>query len=271
LTLTGHTETVRACAISPDSTYIVTASWDRTARIWDAATGRERATLTGHTETVRACAISPDSTYIVTASWDRTARMWDAATGRERATLTGHASGIDACAISPDSTYIVTASRDATAKIWDAATGRERATLTGHTDVVNACAISPDSTYIVTASRDDTAKIWDAATGRERVNLPLLGAGMCAALHPWRPFAVWGELGGNVCLMDLVGIACGPIVVTAVDLGKGARPALRCPKCLQFHPLNDAWLGQVIVCPTPECSLSLSVNPFVTRMAVRSD
>jgi uncharacterized iron-regulated membrane protein len=38
-----------------------------------------------------------------------------------------------------------------------------------------------------------------------------------------------------------------------------------------LHLLNDAWLGQVIVCPTPECSLSLSVNPFVTRMAVRSD
>jgi WD40 repeat protein len=38
-TLTGHTGWVLACAISPNSHFIVTPSRDRTCRIWDAATG----------------------------------------------------------------------------------------------------------------------------------------------------------------------------------------------------------------------------------------
>ena len=37
------------CAVSPDGTWIVSASADHTLKIWDAATGAERATLSGHT------------------------------------------------------------------------------------------------------------------------------------------------------------------------------------------------------------------------------
>jgi hypothetical protein len=86
-TLTGHTGTVRACAISPDSSFIVSASNDDTLKIWDAATGKERLTLTGHTDEVPACAISPDSSFVVSASGDNTLKIWDAATGKERGTL----------------------------------------------------------------------------------------------------------------------------------------------------------------------------------------
>jgi hypothetical protein len=273
-TLTGHASIVDTCAISPDSTFIATTSHDKTCKIWDAATGKERATFAGHTDAVTACAISPDSTFVVTASIDKTCMIWDVATGLEFATLTVHTDAVTACAISPDSTFVVTASDDKTCRIWDAdallkRTGKERAILTGHTDAVTACAISPDSTFVATASSDHTCRVWDAATGEERASLPLLGGCHCVALQQWQPFAVCGGQGGNVYLIDLVGIEYGPIIVTAVDLSKGAGPALRCPKCFRLHPLDDAWLGKVIECPTRDCGLSLGVNPFVMRMGTR--
>jgi len=56
----------------------VTASRDKTARIWDAASANEVAVLRGHEEWVHSAAFSPDGTRIVTASWDKTARIWDA-------------------------------------------------------------------------------------------------------------------------------------------------------------------------------------------------
>jgi len=43
--LRGHTRGVRCAAFSPDGTRIVTASWDNTARVWDAATGSELSIL----------------------------------------------------------------------------------------------------------------------------------------------------------------------------------------------------------------------------------
>lgn len=103
----------------------------------------------------------------------------------------------------------------------------------------------------------------------ELASLPLLGSIECLALHGWQPLAVCGDKGGNVYFLDLVGIEYGPIVLAAFDLGKGAGPTLRCPKCFRLHPLDDAWLGEVIECPTPDCRLSLRVNPFITRKAMQ--
>ncbi|KQM02477.1 WD domain, G-beta repeat-containing protein, partial [Frankia sp. CpI1-P] len=67
-TLTGHTDRVWWVVFSPDGTLLATASFDRTARLWDVATGHQRATLTAHTGPVRWVAFSPDGTLLATAS-----------------------------------------------------------------------------------------------------------------------------------------------------------------------------------------------------------
>jgi WD40 repeat protein len=75
-TLSGHPNGVRSAAWSPDGTRIVTGSEDRTARIWDAGTGRVLATLSGHGGEVDSAAWSPDGARIVTGSEDGTAIIW---------------------------------------------------------------------------------------------------------------------------------------------------------------------------------------------------
>ena len=67
------------------------AGFTQTARIWDAATGREITRLRGQSGMVRSVAFSPDGARILAASADDTARIWDAATEREIALLHGHA------------------------------------------------------------------------------------------------------------------------------------------------------------------------------------
>jgi len=118
MTLRGHSGGVWSAAFSPDGTKIVTASSDKTAKVWDAATGKELATLRGHTNSVTSAAFSPDGTKIVTASYEGTAKVWDAATGKELATLRGHTSVVESAAFSPDGTKIVTASWDGTARVY---------------------------------------------------------------------------------------------------------------------------------------------------------
>ncbi len=97
----------------------MTASWDKTARIWDAAEANEIAVLHGHGNSVNSAAFSPDGKRIVTASYDQTARIWDAATAKEIAVLRGHEGNVRSAAFSPDGSRIVTASDDQTARIWD--------------------------------------------------------------------------------------------------------------------------------------------------------
>ena len=72
----GHSGYVRSAAYSPDGKFIVTASSDRTARVWNASTAQLVAELKGHSASVRSAAYSPDGKFIVTASYDRTARVY---------------------------------------------------------------------------------------------------------------------------------------------------------------------------------------------------
>jgi Tol biopolymer transport system component len=165
LALAGHTGLVNSAAFSPDGSRIVTASWDATARVWDATTGAALTTLVGHKAWVHSAAFSPDGTRVVTASWDKTARIWDAATGAVLATLSGHTGPVNGAAFSPDGSRIVTASNDNTARLWDARTGALLAPLAGHDDAVKSAVFSPHGRRVATTSFDGTARVWDVATG----------------------------------------------------------------------------------------------------------
>ena len=65
-------------AFSPDGTRIASASWDHTAKLWDAVTGQETLTLKGHSGNVNGVAFSPDGNRLVSARQDLTVKLWDA-------------------------------------------------------------------------------------------------------------------------------------------------------------------------------------------------
>ena len=173
--LTGHTRGVTAVAIAPDGTWLATASGDQSVRLWDVATGRERATLSGHTGWVEGIAIARDGSWLVSVSSDRTARLWDLATGRERAVFENMPLQMTGVAIAPDGTWIVVSHRWG-ATLVDATTGDDRAFIThpvslGGSEITDV-AIAPDGTWLATASWDETVRLWDTpappTAGRRR-------------------------------------------------------------------------------------------------------
>jgi WD40 repeat protein len=63
-TLIGHRGWVCCVAFAPDGQSLATGGEDTTVRLWDLATGKERAILTGHTDNVAAVSFSPDGRYL---------------------------------------------------------------------------------------------------------------------------------------------------------------------------------------------------------------
>jgi WD40 repeat protein len=165
--LLGHGDRVSSAAYSPDGKRLVSASRDKTIRLWDSETGLQIAVLSGHDNRVNSAVFSPDGAHILSSSSDKTARIWDASTGAQIMVLSGHDAPLTCAAYSSDAARIVTSSADNTARIWDARSGAMLAVLKGHGDIVNCAAISRDGTRVVTASYDKTARIWDARTGAQ--------------------------------------------------------------------------------------------------------
>ena len=169
--LSGHTNWVWACAVTPDGRRVMSGSSDRTLKVWDLQSGQELATLSGHKREVRACAVTPDGRRVVSGSSDLTLMVWELHSGQELGMLSGHVGSVFACAVTPDGRRVVSGSGDGTLKVWALATGRCEGTFEGHTDFVMTCAVTPDGRRVVSGSADHTLRVWDLPK-REEVGAP---------------------------------------------------------------------------------------------------
>jgi WD40 repeat protein len=105
----GHASAVTAVAFAPGGSTLATGSKDKTAKLWDAATGGEVRTFTGHTDALDAVAFSPDGTQLATGSDDGSAIVWRQDTGDKLRTLKPCVSPISAVAYAPDGSTLLAA------------------------------------------------------------------------------------------------------------------------------------------------------------------
>eukprot|EP00191_Tetraselmis_sp_GSL018_P010623 CAMPEP_0177617532 /NCGR_PEP_ID=MMETSP0419_2-20121207/24957_1 /TAXON_ID=582737 /ORGANISM="Tetraselmis sp., Strain GSL018" /LENGTH=392 /DNA_ID=CAMNT_0019116099 /DNA_START=165 /DNA_END=1341 /DNA_ORIENTATION=- len=150
--LEGHSYQVTSVAIGEEGS-IVSASLDKTLRVWDANTGGS-STLEGHEGPVLCCIVLTGGD-ILSGSGDATIRRWNG--GRCVATLRGHTDTVRGLAEFPNLGF-VSASHDQTLKVWTYG-GELAADLIGHQALVYAAAVVAE-TLVASASEDRTCRIW---------------------------------------------------------------------------------------------------------------
>jgi WD40 repeat protein len=165
-TLKGHTGDITAVAVTPDGRHAVSASRDRTLKVWDLEAGRNQRTLVGHISAVLAVAVTGDGKHIISGSAEGAVKVWDLESGCELRSFVGHTGAITAIAVLSDR-YFVSSSFDTTVKVWELESGRELRTLSGHKYFVNTVAVTRDGKHIVSGSFDRAVKLWDSESGRE--------------------------------------------------------------------------------------------------------
>ncbi len=116
--LKGHTDHIGSAYFSPDGKDIVSASWDRTIKIWDFTHGIVKHSLEGHTNYVDSASFSFDGKRIVSASWDKTIKVWDSHTGIQMQSFECPTSHINSVAFSPFDCDIMSADADGSILLW---------------------------------------------------------------------------------------------------------------------------------------------------------
>jgi WD40 repeat protein len=165
-TLRGHANRVYEATFSPNNQYVVTASGDSLAKVWEVRTGRLIQTFRGHSSHVFCARFSPNNRQVVT-SGGNTAKLWEVASGAQVKMLIGHAQRVHSAEFSRDGAVIVTSSEDGTAKLWNAHSGKEIRTINVAKGWIYSAAFSPNSSQVATGAHNGRLDLWDVSNGRK--------------------------------------------------------------------------------------------------------
>jgi len=186
-----HDDMICSARFSSDGFFVVTASGDQTARIWDVRLAATRSSLLPAParevlaeqgrgllppEGQQAMAeqahwagpsFSSDGAWMATCWGSNAARIWNTRTSQPVATLSG-AGRVILLRFSPDGQRLATFSEDLVTRLWDVVTGTEIAKPVKHPGWIGELKFSPDGQWLAGACSDQTLRQWNVLTGQLR-------------------------------------------------------------------------------------------------------
>lgn len=172
-TLEGHNNKITAISFNYDQGIIVSASSDKSIKIWSLNTGQEYYTLRDHYEVVSTVDISDNGKILVSGSHDKTLKVWDLENGALIGTITGHCAEISTVKITKNGQSLISGSKDQTIKIWNLQTGNLIHTLEGHQGIIKQLKLIDETYTIISLGADNQLKLWNGYTGKELKTIKL--------------------------------------------------------------------------------------------------
>ncbi|KAJ3106821.1 hypothetical protein HDU97_005533 [Phlyctochytrium planicorne] len=200
----GHKSIVTDAHFAKDDTIIVSCSFDRTVKIWNAQSAACERTLVGHSDSVTTCHVTADARYIASGSTDNTIRLWDFNSGDCLCTIKRHSRWLKKVRFSPDGRYLITAGLDNKIYTWDVKflistkSASHTRCIESHSDYILDIA-TYKSNLVLSSSRDSTVRLHDFLTGQELVCVNLAPSWACAvAFSADGVYFVTGSFDNNI-------------------------------------------------------------------------
>ncbi|UYV60681.1 hypothetical protein LAZ67_1001875 [Cordylochernes scorpioides] len=228
--LKGHGHFVSDCTTSIDGTHALSASWDKTMRLWDLNTGVSIKRFVGHKNDVTSVSMSADSRIIASGSRDKTVKIWNT-NGDKKFEFEDHTEWVSAVSFLPNETRdLVSAGWDKQVNLWNMYRCRLKSRYVGHRHQVNALTVSPDGNVCLSGSKDGKILMWDTKEHKCLTMMDNNESVESLAINPTKNF---------------MSSTCGPAIKlwdldhkTLVD---EIRPGVTASRSLQPDFISQAW------------------------------
>ncbi|KAL0079977.1 guanine nucleotide-binding protein subunit beta-2-like 1 [Phycomyces blakesleeanus] len=230
--LLGHSHFVEDIAISSDGQFALSASWDKTLRLWDLNTGTTTRRFVGHTNDVLSVSFSADNRQIVSGSRDKTIKLWNTlGECKYNITQDGHSEWVSCVRFSPNpaNPVIVSGGWDKIVKVWDLTKFKLRTNFIGHKGYVNTVTVSPDGSLCASAGKDGVVMLWDL---NESKHLYSLEAGDVVNALTFSPNRYWLCAATASCIKIWDLESKSPVDELRPDFPQVGKRKTRDPECL---------------------------------------
>jgi WD40 repeat protein len=164
--LEGHEGIITSAKFNIDGTRVVTASVDKTARVWDSDTGAELMRFVGHEDSLNVATFSEDGSRLLTASDDKTIRQWRVSSGEQEYLLFKHSRGaVYAAYCAQDKRVLGVDQKHGSVLLWDLASERLIVYIEAHGP--QSLSLTEDKLAFATGGRDGLIRVWNAESGDE--------------------------------------------------------------------------------------------------------
>jgi WD40 repeat protein len=202
-TISAHTDWVRCLSFTPDSSTLVSGSFDQSIKLWQVADQKLIHELKDHHKGVFALAVSADGQTLASGSWDETIKLWNIATGQLLSNLEGHRTSVRALAASPDNQLLISGSFDNTVRVWQLASGDLLKTMS-HDEPIAAIALNHTGQILASTSDDGLVKLWSINSGEEIAQLTGNSNCICSlAISPSSDAVLAGTVSGALVMWAL--------------------------------------------------------------------
>ncbi len=165
-TLPAHSGSINDLLLFADGRRLISASADKTIRVWDLSSGQVLQTWSNQTSFVNTILLSPDETRLYSGNADGALQGWTVASGNLLWQHTdAHNGPINTVARTPDGQRLVSGGADGAIHVWEASTGKAVRSLVTQQGAINSLVVTSDGQYIISGGSDNTIKVWNRATG----------------------------------------------------------------------------------------------------------
>ena len=209
---TGHDPGAMSLALSRNGRQALSASEDKSLRLWDLETGESRL-IRREESALSSVVFAPDAPHAAYVC-GTTIHLCDLLTAEKLMSFRGHESWIARIAFCADGRRLVSGGDDKSIRVWDVKTGKEIRRIT-HDEGVTDLALFPDDRRVL-ATGGDTSIVWDLETGRQVGRISLKAS--CVAVSPDGRRALFGK-NTSVWFWDLEKYAkVGPFEAHTLDV-----------------------------------------------------